>query len=427
MSLEKYLSEAERCSLCSYCKWIPFDKVKSHRFAYCCPSIAYNNFNSYSARGRYAVTRSLIKGEVDYTDALKDTVFQCLACGACDVSCKVCRYNLEPLEMMLELRAHLVKNGQIVPEHQRCIESLIKDDNMKLGAKADRGAWADGLTVKRIYSEPAEVLFHAGCNFSYDTELPDVARAAVQVLQDAGVDVGIMGNEEMCCGALAYQIGFREEFANTAEKVIEKLKKYGVKTIVTTCPNCYYAFTHLYPQLGANFEVLHSVQMFEQLIDEGKITFKNTVPLKVTYHDPCHLGRLGEPYTPWEGKEIKVRNQIVAYDPPKPRYNGAKGVYDAPRKILESIPGIELVEMERIREYAWCCGAGGGAREAYPEFSQWTARERIEEAKSTGAEALVTACGACERNFIDAIKGGNEAIKVMDIAQLLRQATEGRI
>ena len=112
----------------------------------------------------------------------------------------------------------------------------------------------------------------------------------------------------------------------------------------------------------------------------------------------------------------------MAYDPPKPRNNGANGVYDAPRDVLRSIPGIELVEMERIREYAWCCGAGGGAREAYPEYSKWTATERIEEAKATGAEAIVSACGSCERNFIDAASAAGEKIKVFDIAQIVRRA-----
>ena len=104
------------------------------------------------------------------------------------------------------------------------------------------------------------------------------------------------------------------------------------------------------------------------------------VPLTVTYHDPCHLGRQGEPYVPWEGEEKKIYGQAVVYDPPRPRYNGAQGVYDAPRNVLRAIPGVELVEMERNREAAWCCGAGGACREAYPEYSAWTAAERIEEA-----------------------------------------------
>jgi Fe-S oxidoreductase len=113
---------------------------------------------------------------------------------------------------------------------------------------------------------------------------------------------------------------------------------------------------------------------------------------------------------------------MVVYEPRKPRYNGAGGVYDAPRNVLKSIPGVELREMERIREYSWCCGSGGGVKEAYPEFSNWTATERIEEAKTTGAEAIVSACGWCESNFTDAIKGNGERMKVFDVAELVKMA-----
>jgi Fe-S oxidoreductase len=125
---------------------------------------------------------------------------------------------------------------------------------------------------------------------------------------------------------------------------------------------------------------------------------------------------------PWEGKERKIKNQMIVFEPHKPRYNGAWGVYDPPRNVLKSIPGLELAEMERIREYAWCCGAGGGVREAYPEFSKWTASERLEEAKSTGAEAIVGACGWCERNFLDAINRNGDKMKVFDIAELVQQS-----
>ena len=148
--------------------------------------------------------------------------------------------------------------------------------------------------------------------------------------------------------------------------------------------------------------------------------------MKITYHDPCHLGRQGEPYVPWQGKEKKIKGQIVVYEPRRPRYNGANGIYDPPRDILKSIPGIELVEMERRREYAWCCGSGGGVKEAYPEFAEWTASERIEEAKATGAEAIVSACGWCERNFLDTVGATGEKIKVFDIVDLVEQAMKPR-
>jgi Fe-S oxidoreductase len=164
------------------------------------------------------------------------------------------------------------------------------------------------------------------------------------------------------------------------------------------------------------------VEFVDTLIRDGRLKFTRAVPMKVTYHDPCHLGRQGETYVPWNGKEKKIFGQAVVYDPPRPRYNGAFGVYEPPRRVLRAIPGLELVEMERNREAAWCCGAGGGAREAFPDFSNWTAKERLEEAAATGAEAIVTACPWCERNFLDALQNGGAKLKVLDVMQLVERA-----
>ncbi len=422
MALEDYKADMERCSQCSYCKWIPLDQIKSWRFAKGCPSIAYNNFNSYSARGRFAVALSLLNGQSTYTDRVLDIVYKCATCGSCDVSDKICRYNLEPLEMMHELRFRLVEDGQLLPQHMAVIEHLRKEDNMMLEARAERGDWAEGLDVKRIPSEPAQVLFFAGCRFGYDKDLRETARTAVTILKNAGVDIGIMGKDESCCGGRAYDMGYKGEFIKFAENATQAWKAAGVKTVVTSCADCYHAFVRLYPPLGTKFEVLHTVQYLDRLIKEGKIKFRKKLPLKVTYHDPCHLGRQGEPYVPWQGKEKKILNQVVVYEPRKPRYNGAWGVYNPPRDVLKSIPGLELVEMERIKEYSWCCGAGGGIKEAYPEFSSWTATERIEEAKSTGAGAIVSACGWCERNFTDAIDAAGDKLKVFDVVDLVKKA-----
>lgn len=422
MSLEDLRPDMERCSQCSSCKWIPFDQIKSSRFAKGCPSIAYNNFNSYSARGRFAVSLSLLNGKSDYSDRVLDIIYKCVTCGSCDVADKICRYNMEPLEMIHELRFKAVEDGQLLPQHQPLIRNLRKEDNMMMKPRSERGKWADSLDVKRVTKEHCDVVFHAGCRFSYDEKLQSVARTAVTLLKNAGVDIGIMGQDEGCCGDRAYNMGYKGEFTKFAENSTELWKTAGVKTIVTSCADCYHAFSRLYPPLGAHFEVIHTVQYLDRLIKQGKIKFSKKLPLKVTYHDPCHLGRQGEPWVPWEGKEKKFLGQVIAYEPKKPRYNGAWGVYDAPRDVLKSIPGVELVEMERIREYAWCCGAGGGVKESYPEFSNWTASERIEEAKSTGAEAIVTSCGWCESNFTEAINSKGEKMKVFDIAELVQQA-----
>jgi Fe-S oxidoreductase len=423
MALEDFSAEMDRCSQCSYCKWIPFDQMKSWRFAKNCPSISYHDFNSYSARGRYAVARSLIKGQSEYSDTVQRIAFTCMTCGSCDVSCKVCRYNLEPLEMVRELKFKLVEDGQGLDAHRAIIESLNKEQNTMQQPKAQRGEWASDLDIPRLSSsEKAEVVFHAGCRYSYDKDLQATARSAVLLLKNAGVDVGIMGEREMCCGGRVYSMGYRDAFTRFAQANIQAWAKAGVKTVVTACADGYHAFKRLYPKLGSQVEVLHIVEFVARLIEEGKLTFRNRVPMTVTYHDPCHLGRQGEPYVPWDGVETKIKNQIVVYEPRRPRYNGAWGVYDPPREILKSIPGLELVEMERIREYSWCCGSGGGVREAYPEYSNWTAAERITEAKATGAEALVSACPWCERNFMDAIGAMGESMQVYDIVDLVQKA-----
>lgn len=422
MALEDYRADMERCSRCSYCKWIPLAQVKSLRFAKGCPSVEYNKFQCYSAGGRMAATLSLLEGRSTYSDGFLKIAYSCLLDGACDVSCKVCRYNMEPLEAMRELRFKLVEDGQLVPQQMPYIESLRKEDNLMIKPKAERGEWAKGLDVKNVTSERASVLFHAGCRFSYDKELNRIARIAVTLLRNAGVDIGILGKDESCCGGRAYDMGYKGELTKFAESNIEAWTNAGVKMVVTPCADCYHAFKRLYPVVGSKLQVLHIAEYLDRLIKEGKIKFSKKVPLRVTYHDPCHLGRRGEPYVPWKGSEKKIRGQIVVYEPRKPRYNGANGVYEPPRDVLRSIPGVDLVEMERIREYAWCCGAGGGVSEAYPDFSSWVARERVEEAYSTGADALVTACAGCERNFIDAVNANGQKMRVLDIVELVNEA-----
>jgi Fe-S oxidoreductase len=421
MALKDFAAEMDRCSSCSYCKWIPFDHVKSWRYAKNCPSVSYYNFNSFSARGRYASARSLINGQSDITDTVEKIAYTCLTCGSCDVSCKICRYNLEPLNMVREFKFELAEKGSFPEEHKKLLKNLSETNNLFGKPRSKRGNWALGLAVKDLTKEKAEVLFHVGCSYSYDKELQGTVRTAAEILKKAGVDFGILGNSEMCCGSRMYSMGQKEAFKKLAKSNIKLWEKAGVKTVITACSDGYYAFKRLYPLLGSTVKVMHIVEYLDLLIKEGKLRFSKAVPLKVTYHDPCHLGRQGEPYEPWEGEEKKIKNQIIVYSPRKPRYNGTKGIYDQPRNILQSIPGIELREMERIREYSWCCGAGGGAREAYPEFSKWTARERLEEAASTGAEALVTACPWCVKNFKDGLDDACK-MKVLDILDVVQMA-----
>jgi len=394
---------ADSCKRWGVCRFVPGWLLKSHRFAKVCPSSAYYYFDAYSQQGRLHLYLGLMQGILKYEDSpgLLDIVYACNMCGGCEAQCKLWCNEMEGLRVIEELRSNLVGDGQLLPAHMPFIDGLRKDDNMMMKPKAERGKWAEGLDVKNLTEEKAEVCYHAGCLFSYDEELWNIARGAVTLLKDAGVDVGIMGKDETCCGGRAYELGYRGEFTKYAESNIEAWTAAGVKTIVTSCSDCYMTLKRRYPELGSKFEVIHIVEFIDRLIKEGKLKFTKTIPMTVTYHDPCHLGRRSDVYVP--GKPIE-------------------GIFDPPRDVIRSIPGVELVEMERIREYAWCCGAGCLVREVYPDFSAWTASERIEEAKTTGAEALVTACPWCKRNLIDAINEKGEKIKVYDILELVQQA-----
>ena len=179
----------------------------------------------------------------------------------------------------------------------------------------------------------------------------------------------------------------------------------------------------VYPLLGkeTKFEVLHITQYLDELIGAGVLSLPGKFPARVTYHDPCNLGRKSETYVPWKGEQKKVLGQFILREPTKIIHRGWDGIYEPPRNIIRNVPGIQLVEMERIREYSWCCGAGSGVKLAMNDFALWVASERIAEAKSVGSEAIVTACPWCERNLRDAIAEIGDDLAVYDIVELVNQ------
>jgi Fe-S oxidoreductase len=429
MALEDYRADAMRCNRCSYCKWIPQDRIKSWEFAKGCPSVDYRHFHAYSAGGRMVALLSLTDGRSEITDELKDVVFECTLCGQCDVSCKVCRYDMHILSGAREFRYYLNQKGAVPDAYPGVIAKLRDTRNMAGAPQAKRADWAEGLGLKQLAApgavSKADVLFHAGCLYSFNPALRNVVQASARVLAKGGLDFAIDGDEG-CCGGKAYDMGYRDDFEACAKANLEKWTAAGVKTIVTPCATCFWTFKRLYPRLNPDLqpqvEVLHTTQVADRLIKEGKLQLTKPVPMKVTYHDPCHLGRQGEDHVPWNGKETKIFGQAVVYDPPRPRYAGAFGVYEPPRDVLKAIPGLELVEMERTKEAAWCCGGGGAAPQAYPDFADFTASKRLDEARTTGAEAIATACSSCNRILGSAAAGDGTTMKAIDVLELVEQA-----
>jgi len=329
--------------------------------------------------------------------------------------------DMEVMEPIQEFRIKCVEDGKTHPVLDKVIAGL-RENGSTVPVTGKRGDWAAGLNLKDATKEKVDVLFHVGCLISYDKKLQRLARATAKILQKAGVDFGIAADAETCSGGRAYQMGYREDFLSQAKKNMALIKQAGVKTVVTACADGYQAFKVLYDKfkLKGDLEVLHISEFIDRLSRSGRLKLQKKVDLSVTYHDPCRLGRLGEPWIQWVGK--KIPGDRFVFDPPKTYRRGTHGVYEPPRDVLKSIPGVRLTEMTRIKEYAWCCGAGGGVAESNAEFAQWTARERIEEAESTGAEALVTACPWCEKTFDQAISDTGSELKVYDIVELVETA-----
>jgi Fe-S oxidoreductase len=420
MGLEQYKSDMDMCCRCSACKWIPMQKVSGYQYANVCPSISKFNFHSYSGGGRLNIGAAMLKNGFHYTDRLLDIVYNCQVCGACGVSCNYAM-DMEVMEPIYEFRIQCVKDGKTNPALDKVIAGLRRDGST-VPVMGKRGDWAADLHLKDATKEKVDVLYHVGCLTSYDKKLQKLARATAKILQKTGVDFGIAGDAETCSGGRAYQMGYQEDFLDQAKKNMALITKAGAKTVVTGCADGYQAFKVLYDKfkLKGNLEVLHISEFIDRLARNGRLQLQKKVDLSVTYHDPCRLGRLGEPWLHWEGE--KIPGDRFVFNPPKTYRRGTYGVYEPPRDVLRSIPGVKLTEMTRIKEYSWCCGAGGGVDESNPNFAQWTARERIEEAESTGAEAIVTACPWCEKTFNQAISETGSKLKVYDIVELVEAA-----
>ena len=341
MALEDYRADGMRCNRCSYCKWIPFDRVKSWEFAKGCPSVDYRHFHAYSAGGRLISMLSLMDGRSEISEEMIDIAYECTLCGQCDVSCKVCRYDMHILSAAREFRHYLNEKGFVPEAYPGIIGRLRESRNMGGAPQSKRADWTEGLGIKKLGasdSDETEILFHAGCQFSFDPNLRGAVQAAARLLTKGGIDFAI-DEDEGCCGAKAYDMGYRDDLSSVADANLKKWAEAGIKTVVTPCATCFWAFKRLYPKVGSEVEVLHAVQVVDALLKEGKLQLTTPVSMKVTYHDPCHLGRQGEDHVPWDGKEVKIYGQAVVYDPPRPRYNGAFGVYAASPRRAQGHPG----------------------------------------------------------------------------------------
>ncbi len=271
-------------------------------------------------------------------------------------------------------------------------------------------------------SASAEVLLLAGAGACQDATHASAARKLALLLQKAGVDFGILAENEPDTGIEAYWTGHRPAFEKQAGRVVDLLDQTGVKTILTLCGEDLGMLRSKYPAYSRapRANVLHASQLLLSLVQKGRLKLTQPIHQVVTYHDPCYLGRQSEPPRSWQGEERRTHGVMTYFVPPKPINYGVDGVYDPPRQLLRLIPGLQLVEMHRIREYAYCCGGGGGVPDTHPNVARTAALQRIEEARSTRAETLVTACQHCRQNLS---RWQTEApLPVLDLVDLVYQA-----
>ena len=232
MALADYKREMELCMRCSLCKFIPMEKVKGYSHVNVCPSIARYNFHAYSGGGRLNIAQAILEArldkKLDITDKLLEVIYNCQMCGACDVSCKY-SMDMDVLDPINELRAHCIENGRTMPALDSSISNMKKQGTMVPGDSARRGKWAEGLKVKNAARQKVKVLYHAGCRICYDKGLWKTAQNTVNILQKAGVDIGILGADETCCGGRAYQMGYKEDFLQQAKQYQALLENSGAE------------------------------------------------------------------------------------------------------------------------------------------------------------------------------------------------------
>ena len=318
-----------------------------------------------------------------------DILYGCTTCNKCVLKCP---RGVTIIDIVRAIRSMIAETGAIPAVLKTAIGSVHSNGNPWSEPREKRTAWTEGLDIPK-FDESKEYLLFVCCTSCYDKRSQRIAKAIASILKKLGISFGIIGEEESCCAESIRKIGDEELFTNTATSNINLFKQNNVKKVITTSPHCYYTFKNEYPQLGADFEVIHYTQLLCQLLESGELKIKNPISKKITYHDPCYLGR-------------------------------HSNIYDEPRKLISAVSDGNLVEMSRIREESLCCGGGGGRvwMETKPEYR--FSDIRILEACDTGAQILATACPYCITMLEDSRKTKNkeEVIEVKDISELIDEA-----
>jgi Fe-S oxidoreductase len=351
----------------------------------CTGSCPWNQLRSFLVR------KLIHQAQLGVVDFVSEDLWLCTTCRTC---VQRCPRGVEIIDVMRAMRRVVAETGAAkVPDSLRLTTKNIAGAGNPLGqAPEQRADWAGNLKVK-AYTDGTDLLYFSCCIPAYDPKVKRVAQATAKVLAKSGVDFGILGNKENCCGESVRKSGNEQLFQSLAQKNIETFAGAGVRQIVVSSPHCYHTFKNEQPYLAAGFEVTHTVQYMAKLISDGRLKFTKEIKKKVAYHDSCYLGR-------------------------------HNGVYDEPRKVLESIPGVEIVEMSDVRENALCCGGGGGRIWMETKKGERFSDLRIQQALDVGADVLAVSCPYCMLNFEDSLltTDKSNALEIKDVVELVQEA-----
>ena len=375
-----------RCFRCGYCKY-PSDYSDFN-----CPSYKAFGWDTFAPGGRMWLTRAWLAGEIETSARFAEIMFSCVACDNCKNQCVFERFKDFLPDIFQETRAELVGEGLIPPGVRDYFKAIVTSGNPYKQPQSERGDWAEGTGLKPYTNQ--KYLFYAGCVGSFDEVGRRMAKSVGKMLVDAGLSVGILAGEETCDGNDVRTLGEMGLFEELARANIEKFKSKGIKEIITLDPHALNTFKKDYPGLSGRFKVRHYSEVLAELIKKKKIKLK-AWPVKITYHDPCYLGR-------------------------------HQNVYQAPREILKAIPKAEFVEMHRHHDDAFCCGGGGGNffTDILGTGEDSASRVRVREAAATGASVLAVACPSCAKMLSDAGKIENleDSLEVLGLAEILERA-----
>jgi len=385
-----------------------------------CPAGIEYGWEAFWNAGKMWIARSILSGDLEFSEEVRDVIMPCITCGQCSSQCE---NKIPTVDIIESLRAACVEAGIPMIEKHQLVDKLVKQLNNPYGGKAeDRLKWAkDAGLGKYINNKNAKIGYYVGCTASY--RQVEVAIATAKIFEQLGVDFTLI-EDEVCCGSPFFRVGA----VNTAQELMNKnLESFkNLEEVYFSCAGCYRTFTIDYPKWMTNgdklpFKTMHAFEFVSNLIKEEKIKFKPNKELKgkvVTYHDPCHTGR----HFAHEMEQSMIKNSKNLMMDMRKINKMIEDWFDIPRVILRKLEedvGIKFIEMYRIKNNSMCCGAGGGVRAGYPDFSLRTASLRCDEANAVGADILTTECPFCWRNLTDANDLYNHGMQVMGLLEMI--------